>query len=75
MTSVGAVSEKQCPTCGGNGSATYANSKEAQRRIQELEGQVQVLTERASVTGKHESYPDLIDILYPPRPDWTKGLG
>lgn len=47
--------EKRCPTCAGNGHS-YDRSK-APRRIQELEGQVQELNERAAVTGTHGSYP------------------
>lgn len=44
------LSENQCPTCGGNGASHDA--VESHRRIQELEGHVQALTERAAVTGK-----------------------
>lgn len=51
MTSVATrTSEKQCPTCGGDGSEHSA--EEAQRRIQELEGQVRDLMEHASITGE-----------------------
>lgn len=50
MKNVTTLLEKQCPTCGGTGDSQDA--LESQRRIQELEGQVQALTERAAVTGK-----------------------
>ncbi|KAJ5433423.1 uncharacterized protein N7458_012579 [Penicillium daleae] len=53
MKNVTTLSEKQCPTCGGNGAV------ESHRRIQELEGQVQALTERAAVTAnKLADYED-----------------
>ena len=45
----GAISEKQCPMCWGEG---FPNGSGAQDRIQELEGQVHALTARASATGK-----------------------
>ena len=45
------LSEKQCPACGRDGAV------ESHHRIQELEGQVQALTERAAVTGKQEDSP------------------
>jgi hypothetical protein len=50
MKNVMNLSEKQCPTCGAN--ADSHDALESHRRIQELEGQVQALTERAAVTGK-----------------------
>lgn len=46
------LSEKQCPMCGGNGDSHDA--VESHRRIQELEGQVHALSERAAMTGKWE---------------------
>lgn len=56
MKDVMTLSEKQCPTCGGTGDSHGA--LESQRRIQELEGQVQALTERAAMTGKQEDNPE-----------------
>ncbi|KAJ5265693.1 hypothetical protein N7524_006711 [Penicillium chrysogenum] len=44
----GAISEKQCPMCWGEG---FPNGSGAQDRIQELEGQVHALTARASATA------------------------
>ncbi|CAP95047.1 hypothetical protein E8E15_000647 [Penicillium rubens] len=44
----GAISEKQCPMCWGEG---FSNGSGAQDRIQELEGQVHALTARASATA------------------------
>lgn len=55
MTNDSMTFEKRCPTCAGNG-LSYDPS-EAPRRIQELEGQVQELNERAAVTGTCGSYP------------------
>jgi len=46
------LSEKSCPTCGSNGNALDAS--EAQRRILELEGQIQEMTAQASISGKYE---------------------
>ena len=46
------LSEKSCPTCGTNGYALDAS--EAQRRISELEGQIQEMTAQASVSGKYD---------------------
>jgi hypothetical protein len=43
-----AVSEKQCPMCWGEG----LHDSGAQDRIHELEGQLHMLTARASATGK-----------------------
>lgn len=57
MTNAVSTVEKQCPTCGGKG--VSHELPEAQHRIQELEGQVQELTERATVTGKSGLYPDV----------------
>lgn len=45
-----AISENQCPMCWGEGFPQ--NGSGAHDRIQELEGQVQALTARASATGK-----------------------
>jgi hypothetical protein len=42
------ISEKQCPMCWGEG---FPPDSGAHDRIQELEGQVHMLTARASVTG------------------------
>ncbi|KAJ5159674.1 GDPGTP exchange factor Sec2p [Penicillium canariense] len=57
VMNVATLSEKQCPTCGGNGGTHDAS--EAQRRIQELEGQVQHLTEHAAMTAnKLADYED-----------------
>jgi hypothetical protein len=56
MNDVMTLSEKQCPTCGGTDDSHGA--LESQRRIQELEGQVQALTERAAMTGKQEDNPE-----------------
>lgn len=50
MNNVTTLSEKQCPMCGGTGDSH--GPLESQRRIQELEGQVQALTERAAMSGK-----------------------
>ncbi|CEJ58232.1 hypothetical protein PMG11_06897 [Penicillium brasilianum] len=51
------LSENQCPTCGGNGASHDA--VESHRRIQELEGHVRALTERAAVTAnKLADYED-----------------
>lgn len=50
-------SEKSCPTCGSNGNALDAS--EAQRRILELEGQIQEMTAQASISaGKLTEYED-----------------
>lgn len=43
------ISEKKCPMCWGEG---FSSETGAQDKIQELEGQVHALTERASSTGK-----------------------
>ncbi len=56
MKNVTTLSEKQCPTCGGTGD--YHGALESQTRIQELEGQVQALTERAAMAGKQEDNPE-----------------
>lgn len=56
MKNVTTLSEKQCPTCGGTGD--YHGALESQPRIQELEGQVQALTERAAMAGKQEDNPE-----------------
>ncbi|KAJ5611019.1 hypothetical protein N7510_007738 [Penicillium lagena] len=63
MTSVATrISEKQCPTCGGDGSEHSA--EEAQRRIQELEGQVRDLMEHASITvGQLAEYEEQVTRL------------
>lgn len=47
------ISEKQCPMCWRDG---FPSETGAQDRIQELEGQVHALTERASSTGKLQNY-------------------
>lgn len=49
MTNDTLVSEKHCSMCRG---AEASDSPEARRRIQELEGHVQELKDRAAVTGK-----------------------
>lgn len=51
MTNASITTEGPCPTCGG-GNGDLHDSAEAQRRIQELEGQIQELNQRAAVTGK-----------------------
>ncbi|CAL5873291.1 uncharacterized protein PFLUO_LOCUS7562 [Penicillium psychrofluorescens] len=63
MTSVATrTSEKQCPTCGGDGSEHSA--EEAQRRIQDLEGQVRDLMEHASITvGQLAEYEEQVSRL------------
>lgn len=55
MTNASTSSERSCPTCGGNGN--LHDPAEAQYRIQELEGQIQELNERAAVTGKLQPDP------------------
>lgn len=50
MTDVSISTQRPCPTCGSNGN--LHDPAEAQHRIQELEGQIQELNERAAVTGK-----------------------
>lgn len=50
MTNTSLLAARPCPTCGGN--SDIHDPAEAQRRIQELEGHVQELNERAAVTGK-----------------------
>lgn len=55
MTNASITSEQPCPTCGGHGN--LHDPAEAQHRIQELEGQIQELNERAAVTGKLQPDP------------------
>ena len=55
MTNAAPPIGKPCPTCGGIGAAH--DQSEAQHRIQELEGQIQELTERAAVTGRLHLFP------------------
>lgn len=55
MTNASIRTERPCPTCGGN--ANLHDPSEAQHRIQELEGQIQELNQRAAVTGKLQSDP------------------
>ncbi|KAJ5690597.1 GDPGTP exchange factor Sec2p [Penicillium macrosclerotiorum] len=66
MTHVTTLSEKQCPTCGGYESHDAA---ESHRRIQELEGHIQELTERAAITaGKLADYEDELHRLRSAQP-------
>lgn len=56
MTNIETGLEKSCPTCGSNGAL---DSSEAQRRILELEGQIQEMTSHASVAaGKLAEYEE-----------------
>lgn len=67
MTNDTLVSENHCSMCGG---AEVQNSPEAQRRIQELEGHVQELRDRAAVTGKQTKMPSVPKSN--DRPRWSK---
>ena len=49
MTNAESAPENRCSMCGGS---EAHDSPEAQRRILELEGHVQELTQRAAVNGK-----------------------
>ncbi|KAJ5239273.1 hypothetical protein N7468_003892 [Penicillium chermesinum] len=53
MATVATGTETPCPVCGGM--SDVHDSSEAQRRIQELEGQVQELTERATDAGNYDT--------------------
>lgn len=50
MTNASIITERPCPTCGANGNLHDPDA--AQHRIQELEGLIQELNQRAAVTGK-----------------------
>ncbi|KAJ5585054.1 GDPGTP exchange factor Sec2p [Penicillium hispanicum] len=67
MTNTVSIPEKRCSTCGGSG-PVYEHP-DAQHRIQELEGQVRELTERAAVTaGKLSEYEEELHRLRSTRP-------
>lgn len=57
MTNASTTTERPCPTCGTNGDI---HPSEAQRRIQELEGQIQELNQRAAVTGKRLNHSERV---------------
>ncbi|KAJ5250071.1 hypothetical protein N7489_000481 [Penicillium chrysogenum] len=62
----GAISEKQCPMCWGEG---FPNGSGAQDRIQELEGQVHALTRALQLQPPNSaSTKKKSDIYAPPNP-------
>jgi hypothetical protein len=50
MTKIDPSLENSCPTCGTNGAL---DASEAQRRILELEGQIQEMTAHSAIAGKY----------------------